>query len=430
VGNRLTRSDSTQGTTTYTYDADDRLLTETLAGKVTIYTYDDNGNLRSRDGGAKDQTSYNWDFENRLVGADITDSSGTHHMAYQYDADGNRVAQTVAGAVTRFLLDTNRPLARVIEEYAPSVGGLQASYVYGLSLIEQNRGGVPSFYQVDGLGSVRALTNAVGVVTDRYFYDAFGRLVSRSGTTTNFYLFTGEQFDPNLGFSYLRARYSDLATGRFISADPFAGNPDEPLTLHKYLYAAGNPVNNRDPSGLLLEQIFIGLGVAALLGAVAVGAYALRMSPPHFVQLKVALAAAQMRAQFEAETEGEFDYTEWFGPPTPDNQRIVRERWADIYQKSIDAGLSIVEAPPGECTNPRMYAYNEPPLRIYLCPLFWTYPRVGNGRRLSMAGGIIHELAHLAGAHGSEAYGEEDAKKLKPEDAVQNADSYRLQADI
>src|SRR5205823_11471943 len=109
------------------------------------YTYDDNGNLRSRVSSPNDQASYTWDLENRLVAADITGGSGIQHAVYQYDADGNRVAQTVAGAVTHFLLDARRPLAQVIEEYT-AAGKIQASYTYGWSLIEQNREGARSVY--------------------------------------------------------------------------------------------------------------------------------------------------------------------------------------------------------------------------------------------------------------------------------------------
>ncbi|MDX2213825.1 MAG: hypothetical protein SFY66_11120 [Oculatellaceae cyanobacterium bins.114] len=48
MGNCLSRVDSVKGTTTYTYDANDRLLTETLAGVVTTYGYDNNGNTISK----------------------------------------------------------------------------------------------------------------------------------------------------------------------------------------------------------------------------------------------------------------------------------------------------------------------------------------------------------------------------------------------
>jgi RHS repeat-associated protein len=46
------------------------------------------------------------------------------------------------------------------------------------------------------------------------------------------------------------ARYYNPATGRFLSRDPENGKPYFPATLHKYLYADGDPVNGRDPKGL------------------------------------------------------------------------------------------------------------------------------------------------------------------------------------
>jgi RHS repeat-associated protein len=65
--------------------------------------------------------------------------------------------------------------------------------------------------------------------------------------TSSFY--RGEQYDPDLGLYYLRARYYNPATGRFLSRDPEDGNITDPATLHKYLYANGDPVNMVDPRG-------------------------------------------------------------------------------------------------------------------------------------------------------------------------------------
>jgi uncharacterized protein RhaS with RHS repeats len=48
---------------------------------------------------------------------------------------------------------------------------------------------------------------------------------------------------------YLRARYYNPLTGRFLSRDPNDGKRWDPKTLHKYLYAGGDPVNSKDPSG-------------------------------------------------------------------------------------------------------------------------------------------------------------------------------------
>ena len=61
--------------------------------------------------------------------------------------------------------------------------------------------------------------------------------------------YRGEQYDSDLGLYYLRARYYNPATGRFLSRDPLDGNAKEPASLHKYLYANGDPVNAKDPTG-------------------------------------------------------------------------------------------------------------------------------------------------------------------------------------
>jgi len=142
-------------------------------------------------------------------------------------------------------------LPQVFEE---SVNGVvQREYTYGLQRISEdqviNNSWTPSFYGYDGLGSVRQLTNFAGTVTDTYSYDAFGNLLNSTGTTSNNYLYRGEQYDPALNLYYLRARYYNPATGRFLSRDPEEGKYWDPKTLHKYLYVGSNPVNYVDPRG-------------------------------------------------------------------------------------------------------------------------------------------------------------------------------------
>jgi len=61
----------------------------------------------------------------------------------------------------------------------------------------------------------------------------------------------------------LCARYYDPLTGRFNRTDDFAGNNVDPQSLHKYLYAHGNPVNNIDPSGSF--SIVLAISVAIVL---------------------------------------------------------------------------------------------------------------------------------------------------------------------
>jgi RHS repeat-associated protein len=249
VGNRLTRNDSgpSVGLATYTYDANYRLISENDAGVVTQYAYDKNGNILSAVSGAK-RVFYTWDFDNRLVTAD-TNGDGTIDEKNDYDANGNLVSQTVGGQETRFLIDTVGPIPQVLLEYRPG-GAIAVSYVYGIRLISQNRGSVESFYVADHLGSTRALTNAIGLVTDRYTNDAFGVLLQSAGATLNTHVFLGEQFDQNLGFIDLRARDMNPELGRFDSRDPFPASLIEPIAINRYDYAGENPVNRTDPTGL------------------------------------------------------------------------------------------------------------------------------------------------------------------------------------
>jgi RHS repeat-associated protein len=149
------------------------------------------------------------------------------------------------------LVDTNNltGYAQVVEELQN--GSVTKQYTYGLDLISQRQSSGVSFYNYDGHGSVRGLSNVSGSVTDTYSYDTFGSLIERTGSTENNYLYAGEQFDSDLGFYYNRARYLNVSTGRFISQDTFEGDLESPNSLHKYLYAENNSVNKIDPSGNL-----------------------------------------------------------------------------------------------------------------------------------------------------------------------------------
>uniref|UniRef100_UPI0016857BDF RHS repeat protein n=1 Tax=Oscillatoria sp. FACHB-1407 TaxID=2692847 RepID=UPI0016857BDF len=271
VGNRMRRTDSTEGVTTYVYDANDRLTSTALGGVATTYTYDNNGNLITVQAPGQ-QTQYGWNQENRLVEADITTGGTTRQVDYQYDADGIRVSSTVNGQETRYLVDANRPYAEVLQEYAPN-GQIGVSYVHGHELISQDRAGDTSFYTHDAHSGVRLLSNESGRVTDTYTYDAYGSLLRFNGTTENNYLYRGEQADPNIGMQYLRARYYDQNTGRFASTDPFEGWQEQPMSRHRYMYGNGNPIRYIDPSGMFNSELTVALTISyALSSAITAGA--------------------------------------------------------------------------------------------------------------------------------------------------------------
>jgi RHS repeat-associated protein len=107
------------------------------------------------------------------------------------------------------------------------------------------------------------------VLFSSYVYDAFGMPITTTGTTPNNFLYSGEQFDSALGIYYLRARYYNPATGRFLAMDPYAGYLIQPATLHKYVYAQNDPVDGVDPTGrdAIIEVAFMyarpGFGVLA-----------------------------------------------------------------------------------------------------------------------------------------------------------------------
>jgi len=178
------------------------------------------------------------------------------------------VAKNDDGIVTNYLVDRNRDYGQVIKEL-DSANNPTVSYLYGDDLISQTRAANDSYYLYDGLGSARALSDASGAVTDSYDYDAWGQLIDSTGTTENSYWFAGEQYDAGLGQYYLRARYYDPDVGRFTSMDTFQGRMNDPVTLHKYLYANGDPTNMTDPSG---RFGLVDAGVAATISGILVGA--------------------------------------------------------------------------------------------------------------------------------------------------------------
>jgi RHS repeat-associated protein len=157
----------------------------------------------------------------------------------------------------------------VVKETNATTGNI-TDYLYGDDLIKQSRAANDSYYLYDGLGSTRALTDSAGTITDSYNYESFGSLLNQVGTTENNYLFTGEQYDNNLDNYYLRARYYDQSIGRFTQQDTWMGQNQDPITLHKYLYANTDPVNNIDPTGnFTMSSVMTAVNIVSTLASTA-----------------------------------------------------------------------------------------------------------------------------------------------------------------
>ena len=267
VGNRLTRNSTMSGvpSATRAYDINDRLDNNSTPTDANP-NYDANGNTLIETLPSSSPTSADsYDGENRLIKRTV----GTKQVQLFYDADGNRIAKNIANDTIYYVVDDRNPsgYAQVLLEIArvesSSYETPSRRYSYGHDLVSQQLldGSTepPCFYYgYDGLGSVRFLMDQNGGVTDTYTYDAFGILISSSATTPNNYFYAGEQWDSDLGLYYNRARYLNPNTGRFWTMDTYEGSQSDPLSLHKYLYAHADPVNNTDPTGMFtLSEINI-----------------------------------------------------------------------------------------------------------------------------------------------------------------------------
>jgi RHS repeat-associated protein len=184
------------------------------------------------------------------------------NAAYTYNGDGLRVGQTLNGQGTTFTWDVAAALPQVL---ATSDG---AAYLYGLGLLAQ-QSGAWQYPLPDGLGSLRQWTDVGGQVTYAARYAPFGALLWQQGTAPAPWGFAGEMQDPT-GLIYLRARWYDPATSRFLTRDPFPGLVMLPSTQHPYVYALNNPVLYTDPSGEFIVPLLL---AAAIGGGFAAYSY-------------------------------------------------------------------------------------------------------------------------------------------------------------
>nr|NIT60732.1 hypothetical protein [Fodinibius sp.]NIV15460.1 hypothetical protein [Fodinibius sp.]NIY29314.1 hypothetical protein [Fodinibius sp.] len=292
------------------YYATNSLNQYTSAGTV-YFSYDDNGNLTG-DG----TYSYTYDAENRLITANASGLS----IAYSYDPPGRRISKTDGGETTYYIYDGDQ----VICEY-DDLGNLRKRFIYGVGIDEVIRmsqvgrtaditgdgyineddlnamaevwlltsddiGFEPAadlnydekinntdsdilsanwlsnprlsevhfYYHYDGLGSVIAISDSVGRVVEKYQYAVYGnpQILNQNNKQLteskygNPYMFTGRRFDTETRLYYYRARYYSTEIGRFLQVDA-VGYED---SMNLYIYVGNNPINLIDPYGLCQEK--------------------------------------------------------------------------------------------------------------------------------------------------------------------------------
>lgn len=268
--NRLTK----QGTTGYGYDFADNptgvggstlsydvanQLTSSTGATAAQYTYDVDGNRVKTV--TKQVTNYGYDQANRLT-------SFTSNAQYTYNGDGLRATKVLSGPLAKFALLLPDLLAKASSNGGGATDTFTWDLAEGLPLLLQKSnpqevsqfisgpGGLPLeqvegtsvfYYHHDQLGSTRALTDSTGAIAATYSYDAYGNTTASTiGKVTTPLQFAGQYQDAESGLYYMRARYYDPATAQFLSRDPAVA-----VTRSAYGYVGDNPLNSKDPSGLL-----------------------------------------------------------------------------------------------------------------------------------------------------------------------------------
>ena len=169
--------------------------------------------------------------------------------SYAYDGDGLLRSRGEGTSTTTYLWDS-------ASAPAPLLAAGTDRVVHGLGPLYLARADGSTLTLVrDALGSVRAEVTDAGVIAKAFRYAAYGEVVQANplGATPTLLGFTGELRDPS-GLIYLRARWYDPGTGRFLSRDPFGGIANAPSSLNAYSYVAGQPTLLVDPLGLFPES--------------------------------------------------------------------------------------------------------------------------------------------------------------------------------
>ena len=243
-----------QSTASYGYATDswkDRL---TSYNGQTI-TYDAIGNPLTYNNGS----AYTFTWEGRQM---QSASKGNQTYSYTYNSDGLRASKTVGNTTYHYYWNSGKLIAMTYDDhymiFTYTESGTPFSVTcYDAYLDKEYECLYITNLQGDVVGIYDAAKSSMVI---SYTYDAWGRLVGKDGTSSDYaqlemnnpLLYRGYQYDYETGFYYLQSRYYDPSVGRFLNADDtaFLGASGTLLSWNLFAYCENNVVNGSDPFGL------------------------------------------------------------------------------------------------------------------------------------------------------------------------------------
>jgi len=276
-GNRLS---GPEGTTTYTYDAQDRLITQSSVHGTQSYTYTANGELFTKTVSGQ-TTAYTYDELGNLTR--VTLPNGTQ-IDYLIDGRNRRIGKKVNGSLVQGFLyqDGLKPIAEL-----DGAGNLVSRFVYATRVNVPEymiKGGVTYRIVTDKLGSPRLVVDvASGQIVQRMDYDGSGNVVYDTSPGFQPFGFAGGLYEPETLLVRFGARDYDPQTGRWTTKDPigFAGGG-----TNLYAYAGNDMVNRKDAHGKFWG-VLVGVVVLVAVLAIAVSPAALTMENRSKIQEEV-----------------------------------------------------------------------------------------------------------------------------------------------
>ncbi|MEU8527092.1 DNRLRE domain-containing protein [Streptomyces sp. NPDC048629] len=259
-------SQTVKGTsTTFTYDRN-RLLKATSGGTTATYNYDPFGRQESVTGGGEIVSRSVYDgFDHVVESSKLTETGGQEVTKYTFDPLDRTATKTVGTKTTDFsYLGLSNEILGEAE-----AGRLTKSYQYSpwgerLSQIKHNTDGTTedSYYGYNSHTDVETLTGNDGTTRATYGYTAYGKDDTSEFTgidkpdtadpnkeAYNPYRFNAKRWDAQSGTYDMGFRDYSPGLNRFTSRDMYNGAladmrlGSDPMTGNRYAFTGGNPVS-------------------------------------------------------------------------------------------------------------------------------------------------------------------------------------------